>query len=81
MHLFCKSHNSRIADELDERVDDILAGKSVKERDEIVYQETRRLVIAELQNIVYSEYLPLVLGRATAARVNIALEQGEYGTS
>ena len=52
-------------------MDDILAGKSVRERDEILYQETRRLVIAELQNIVYSEYLPLVLGRATVARVNI----------
>ena len=52
-------------------MDDILAGKNVRERDEILYQETRRLVIAELQNIVYSEYLPLVLGRATAARVNI----------
>ena len=49
-------------------MDDILAGKSVRERDEILYQETRRLVIAELQNIVYSEYLPLVLGRATAAK-------------
>ena len=36
------------------------AGKSVKERDEIVNQEARKLVIAELQNI-----LPMVLGRTT----------------
>lgn len=52
-------------------MDDFLAGKSVKEMDDIVYHEARRLVIAELQNIVYSEYLPLVLGRAIVERVNI----------
>ena len=83
-YYWIKSNNKfillfRIAAELDDRMDDILAEKSVRERDEILYQEARRLVIAEIQNIVYSEYLPLVLGRATVKRVNIDLDSGsEY---
>ena len=33
--------------------------------EEELFQQARRLVIAEIQNIVYGEYLPLILGNTT----------------
>ena len=34
--------------------------------EEELFQQARRLVIAEIQNIVYGEYLPLILGKTTS---------------
>ena len=51
--LFVKEHN-RLAKEIYQQY----PGKD----DEAVFQETRKYVIAEWQNIVYSEWLPMVIG-------------------
>jgi len=45
--------------------------------DEILYQEARRILIALYQNIIYSEYLELLLGRTTMSQFLLSpLRQG-----
>ena len=41
--------------------------------DEEIFQSARRILIAEMQNIVYSEYLPLVLGAKTMTDYELSL--------
>ena len=54
MHtLFVREHN---------RVCDLIAAKVPNEDEEYYFENARRIVIAEMQNIVYGEYLPVVLG-------------------
>ena len=60
-----KSHLLRIAKSLQKAkaiVEYIETLNSTKEKDDFIYEESRRLLGAIFQAITYREYLPLVLG-------------------
>lgn len=68
MHtLFLREHN-RIALKFNDIVD-----TAMPDRDEHIYQMTRRIVIAEMQNIVYNEYLPAIIGNEISSSFDLLL--------
>jgi peroxidase len=46
--------------------------------DEIIYQETRRIVAAVIQHITYNEWTPVVIGRRTMKEFNLMLKPTGY---
>ena len=72
--LFLNEHN-RLADLLVQQSSESLS-------DEEIYQQTRQIVIAEMQNIVYGEFLPIVLGPQIMTDFRLELtEQSQYDPS
>jgi peroxidase len=65
--LFNREHN-RIATQL--------ASINPSWRDEKIFQETRRIVISELQHITYNEFVPLLVGNASLAPLKIGYYNG-----
>lgn len=49
--------------------------------DETLYQETRRIVVAELQQVTYGEYLPVVVGPAAMNQFVLNLPSTTGGTT
>lgn len=68
--MFLREHN-RLAQELRKQ---IKKTGSDADYDELIYQEARRINIAEYQEIIYSEYVPAVVGRMIASDFGILPE-------
>jgi len=73
MHVVFVSEHNRIARELKKYF------RKEFNSDEIIFQEARRLVSAEIQNIVYGEFLPTILGADVMKQFNLlAKEESNY---
>lgn len=69
--IFVREHN---------RVAEILGELNRHWTDEIVFYETRQIVIAKIQHIVYNEWLPLVVGTETMERFQLNVLASGYST-
>ena len=66
MHtLWLREHN-RIAG-------DIKSKSAAELNDEAIFQLARRIVVGEMQNVIYSEYLPVVLGSSAMRQYGLSL--------
>ena len=74
--LFVREHN-RICDQLWTTIDWTQYGNPEcdnDECDELMYQNARRVLIAEWQSIIYNEWLPLILGESRISDFNLKLD-------
>jgi peroxidase len=69
MHTLLFREHNRLADEI--------AARRPYWDDETIFQEARRLLIAQWQNVVYGEYLPIILGEASMVRYGLKLDDNQ----
>uniref|UniRef100_A0A8D8VUF2 Chorion peroxidase n=1 Tax=Cacopsylla melanoneura TaxID=428564 RepID=A0A8D8VUF2_9HEMI len=60
------------------RIATVLAQLNPDWSDEALFQETRRIVIAELQHITYNEFLPIILGRTYTDKFELTPKESGY---
>ncbi|VDO48977.1 unnamed protein product [Onchocerca flexuosa] len=48
--------------------------------DEQLYQESRRIVIAQLQHITFNEFLPILIGKENWSKFKLQLQSSGYST-
>ncbi|KAI3386617.1 hypothetical protein SNEBB_008749 [Seison nebaliae] len=67
--LFLREHN---------RIAGLLQGMNPKWSDETTFQETRRIIIAQLQHITYNNFLPLILGKDIMSSYGLYSDEENY---
>lgn len=55
-----------------------MAGLNPRWSDEVIFYETQRIVAAEMQHIVYNEWLPEVIGSDTMNRFSLNIHDNDY---
>lgn len=67
--LFAREHN---------RIADTLGALNPRWSDDVTFYETQRIVVAELQHIVYNEWLPELIGSDTMNRFSLNIRENGY---
>lgn len=70
--LFAREHN---------RIAAILSALNPRWSDDVTFYETQRIVVAQLQHIVYNEWLPELIGRNAVNRFNLGVNPAGFGYS
>lgn len=70
LHAIFVRHHNNIASQLKQMHSDW--------NDETLFQETKRIVTAQVQHISYNEFLPVILGQEKMAQLGIQLTDGQY---
>mgnify|MGYP002042226069 FL=1 len=55
-------------------------GGDEERKDDFIFEQTRKIMMATFQHIVYTEYLPLVLGEKYMTEFDLNTKEDTYST-